>query len=148
MKTNRDFRDLFAELNAQDAEYIVVGAHALAAHGHVRATKALDVWIRATAENAKRVFQALASFGAPVGEIQPKDLALPGTIVQIGVAPVRIDVINEIDGVVFSDAWPARVRTQYGDQPVSVLSRQHLIQNKRAAGRTQDLADLERLEGD
>jgi hypothetical protein len=75
------------------------------------------------------------------------DLTEPGLILQIGVAPVRIDIITAIGGVEFEEAWPVRVLTKFADQPVSVLSKQHLIQNKRAAGRTQDLADLERLEG-
>jgi hypothetical protein len=110
---NRDFRDLLAEFNAHGVEYLVVGAHALAAHGHVRATKDLDVWVRPDKANAKHI----------------------------------IDVLTAIDGVTFEEAWPARMRTGFADLTVTVLSKQHTIQNKRAAGRTQDLADIERLEG-
>jgi hypothetical protein len=144
---NPDFRDLFAEFNAHGVEYLVVGAHALAVHGHVRATKDLDIWVRPDLENAKRVLRALAAFGAPAQQLTPADLTEPGLSFQIGVAPVRIDIITSIGGVEFEEAWPVRVLTKFADQPVSVLSKQHLIQNKRAAGRTQDLADLERLEG-
>jgi len=146
MRANRDFRDLFAELNASGADYLVVGAHALAAHGHVRATKDLDVWVRPTLENAERVYAALGAFGAPLGELAVADLAAAGVTFQIGLAPVRVDVITSIDGVTFEEAWPERVSSRYGDQPVQVLSRRHLIQNKRATGRLQDLADIERLE--
>jgi len=146
MLTNTDFRDLFAELNAVAAEYLVVGAHALAAHGHVRATKDLDVWIRASPENAARVHRALAAFGAPLQGLSVQDLAGPDLIFQIGIPPVRIDVITSIDGVDFEEAWPERVFSEYDDQRVHVLSRRHLIENKKASGRLQDLADVEFLE--
>jgi hypothetical protein len=144
---NRDFRDLLAAFNAHGVEYLVVGAHALAAHGHVRATKDLDVWVRTDAANARRVLEALRSFGAPLHDLTEADLSTPGVVFQIGVPPLRIDVLTAIDGVTFEEAWPARMRTHFADVPVTVLSKQHTIQNKRAAGRTQDLADIERLEG-
>ncbi len=143
---SRDFRDLLAEFNAHGVEYLVVGAHALAAHGRVRATKDLDVWIRPDPPNAQRTLQALRAFGAPLHDLTEADLSQPGLIFQIGVPPVRIDVVTAIDGVDFAEAWPARLLTRFADQPVGVLSREHLIKNKRAAGRTQDLADVEWLE--
>ena len=143
---NRDFRDLLAEFNVQSVEYIVVGAHALAAHGHVRATKDLDVWVRPDTENARRVLTALREYGTPLQDLTELDLATPGTVFQIGAPPLRIDVITAIDGVSFDEAWSARLQTKFADQPASVLSREHLIRNKRAAGRTQDLADVEWLE--
>ena len=142
---NRDFRDLFAELNAASVEFLVVGAHALAAHGHVRATKDLDVWVRPSETNAQRVLTALAKFGAPVSNISVNDLTTPGTIIQIGIEPVRVDIITTIDGVEFDPAWSARMSAHFGDQEIFVLSREHLVQNKRASGRTQDLADIEAL---
>jgi hypothetical protein len=147
MQTNSDFRDLFAALNAVDAEYLVVGALALAAHGHVRATKDLDVWVEASPENAERVFRALAAFGDPLDDLTVKDLASSDLIFQIGVPPLRIDIITSIDDVEFVDAWPERVSSEYADQPVNVMSRRHLIRNKKAVGRLQDLADVEALEG-
>jgi hypothetical protein len=143
---NQDFRDLLAEFNAHGVEYIVVGAHALAAHGHVRATKDLDVWIRPSSDNAVRVYAALGKFGAPLHELSAEDLSVPGTIFQIGVAPIRIDVITEIDGVDFESAWHERLAVPFADQVVNVLSRQDLIRNKRAAGREQDLLDVKWLE--
>jgi hypothetical protein len=146
VKTNSDFRDLLAALNAAGAEYLVVGAHALAAHGHPRASKDLDVWVHATVDNAERTYRALAAFGAPLDDLRVDDLSTAGTIFQIGVEPVRIDIITSIDGVDFEEAWPDRVSADYGGQPVSVISRKHLIQNKRAAGRPQDVADVDALE--
>ncbi len=144
---NRDFRDLLAVFNAHGVEYLVVDAHALGVHGHVRATKDLDVWVRPEADNAKRVLQALHSFGAPLHDLTAADLTEPGLLFQIGLPPLRIDIMTAIDGVDFSMAWPERMLTKFADQPVAVLSRQHLIQNKRASGRMQDLADVEWLEG-
>jgi len=144
---SQDFKDLLAEFNARAVEFLLVGAHALAAHGYVRATEDLDVWIRPDRANAKRVIEALQAFGAPLQDLTENDLVIPGLVFQIGVAPIRIDILTAIDGVEFDEAWAARSMTHFADQPVNVLSRAHLIQNKRAAGRTQDLADVERLEG-
>ncbi len=140
------FRDLVAEFNAHGVEFLVVGAHALAAHGHVRATKDLDVWVRPTRENAARTIRALRSFGAPLHDLTEQDFVEPGTIFQIGVAPVRIDIVTSISGVEFDEAWPRRLRARFADQEVGVLSREDLIRSKRAAGRPQDLADVDWLE--
>ena len=140
------FRDLLLEFNAFEVEYLVVGAHALAAHGHIRATKDLNIWVRPTPENARKAYRALASFGAPLHELREDDLSEPGIIFQVGVAPVRIDIITSIDGVEFADAWPDRMPAEFDGVPASVLSRHHLIQNKQASGRLQDLADVERLQ--
>lgn len=145
---NSDFRELIAEFNAHGVEYLVVGAHALAAHGHVRATKDLDVWIRPSWENAQRAIAALAAFGAPLHDLTTSDLATPGVVFQIGVAPIRIDILTAIDGVLFDGAWAHRVASQFGGLDVFVLSRNDLVRNKRASGRLQDLADVEWLERD
>ena len=143
---NQDFVDLLRAFSDRRVEHLVVGAHALAAHGHVRATKDLDIWIRPTPENAARAFQALIGFGAPTSDLEEADLSTPGTVFQIGVAPVRIDILTRIDGVEFDEAWAARVPASFGGASTAVLSKTHLIRNKRAAGRLQDLADVERLE--
>ena len=144
---SQDFRDLFAEFNAFRVEFLIVGAHALAVHGQVRATRDLDVWIRPDPGNARRAIEALNSFGAPTRDLTVEELSQPGLVFQIGVPPVRIDVITSISAVEFEEAWEARVPTRFADQEVSALSRDHLIRNKRASGRTQDLADIEALEG-
>ena len=141
-----DFRDLLSAFNAHGVEYLLVGAYAMAAHGRVRATGDLDVWIRPEQGNARRVLAALAEFGAPVHGLTESDLASADLVFQIGVAPLRIDVLTAIDAVAFEDAWRNRIESRFADQPVPVLSRDDLIRNKRAAGRAQDLADLEWLE--
>ena len=141
-----DFKDLLSEFNAHRVEYLVVGAYALAAHGRIRATGDLDVWVRPDAANARKVISALVAFGAPLQDLTESDLAQPGLVYQIGVAPLRIDVLTAIDAVDFSDAWQQRITTSFAGQAVPVLSATHLIQNKRAVGRSQDLADVEWLE--
>ena len=143
---NSDYRDLLAAFNAHDVEYIVVGAHALAVHGHVRATKDMDVWVRPSSQNAPRTLLALTSFGAPLHDLSEADISNPGLIFQIGVPPVRIEIITSIDGVEFADAWADRIEANLDGLRVPVLSRHHLIANKKASGRLQDLADVERLE--
>ena len=146
MTNSSDFADLFAALNAARADYLLVGAHALAVHGVIRGTKDLNVWVRPSADNAPRVYRAIASFGAPLAGVTVDDFSKPGIVFQIGVPPVRIDLTTVIDGVAFEDAWGARVSTMFEGQPIAVLSREHLIANKRATGRPQDLVDVERLE--
>ena len=141
-----DFKDLLSEFNAHRVEYLVVGAYALAAHGRVRATGDLDVWVRPDQENAKRVLEALVAFGAPLHDLSVEDLSRADLVYQIGVAPLRIDVLTGIDAVEFQEAWQRRVKTSFAGQEVPVLSVVDLIANKRAVGRAQDLADLEWLE--
>ena len=141
-----DFKELLLDFNARNVEYLVVGAHALAAHGHVRATKDLDVWVRPDQANAARVIQALDDFGAPLADLTIDDLTKPGTIFQIGLPPLRIDIITHIDGVDFFDAWRDRLQIMFDGAPVNVISRHHLIDNKKAAARLQDLADVEKLQ--
>ncbi len=143
---NRDFVEMLSELSAAKAEFLVVGAHAMAAHGRPRATGDLDIWVRPSPENARRVWDALARFGAPLGELSVDDLQSADLIFQIGVVPCRIDVITAIDGVEFDSAWSARVQARLGAITVPVLGRDHLLQNKRAAGRPKDLADVAWLE--
>lgn len=146
MSLNKDFRDLFASLNDAGAEYLLVGGYALAVHAQPRFTKDLDVWVNPTPQNAARVVRALQAFGAPLLGLTEQDLARPDIVFQMGVPPNRIDVVTGIDGVTFSDAWPARVATRYDDQAVPVIGREHLILNKRATGRVQDALDAELLE--
>jgi hypothetical protein len=145
---NNDYKDLLREFNDADVEYMVVGAHALASHGHPRYSEDFDVWVQPTPENAARVYKALATFGAPMERISVEDFVSDDLIFQIGVAPVRIDVITSISGVTWDEAWPESVPAFYGDVPVRVLGRKQLIANKRASGRPKDLIDLQTLEGD
>jgi hypothetical protein len=143
---NSDFRDLFAALNAVGARYLVVGGYALALHAEPRFTKDLDIWIDRTADNAQAVWNALAAFGAPVTGVSPADLASPDLVYQLGVPPSRVDILTSIDGVDFTRAWPRRVEERYGDQQAFFIGLADLVENKRATGRPQDLADIELLE--
>lgn len=146
---NDDFVDLLRALLAADARFLVVGAHAMAVHGVPRATGDLDVWVRPDDSNADRVWQALIAFGAPVDglEISQEDLRTPGMVVQIGLPPRRIDLLTEVSGLDFDEAWNQRVAHRVGALEVPFVCREHLIRNKRASGRAKDLVDLEILEG-
>ena len=143
---NPDFKDLLLLFNARGVEYLVVGGYAVAAHGHVRATKDLDLWVRPEPANAERTLEAIIEFGAPLHGLSLTDLVQPDLIFQIGVPPVRVDIITSVQGLDFPAAWQDRVEGIFGDLRVPVLSRRHLIENKKSVGRLQDLADVENLE--
>lgn len=142
---NQDFVDLLRAFGASDVRFMVVGAYALGVHGRPRATGDLDVWIEATPANAVRVIQALAEFGAPLADVAVADFAQPGIVFQMGLPPGRIDVLTQITGVAFADAWPSRVRAAFGPVEVDVIGREAFIANKRATGRAKDLGDIEAL---
>ena len=143
---NPDYRDMLSALLEESAEFLVVGAFALAAHGLPRATGDIDLWIHASAENSHRVWRALRRFGAPTQDLTVSDLGTPDTVFQIGVAPRRIDLLTTIDGVEFADAWPERALIELEGVILPVIARGHLVQNKRASGRPKDIADLAWLE--
>ena len=143
---NQDFVDLLRAFAAAEVRFLIVGAYALALHGRPRATGDLDVWVEATPSNAARVMRALAEFGAPLGEIDPKDFERPGVVYQIGVAPGRIDILTELTGLTFADAWDDRIRRPFGEVDVDFIGRASLIRNKRALGRAKDIADIECME--
>jgi hypothetical protein len=143
---NPDFLDLLRAFSAADVRFLIVGAYALAVHGRPRATGDLDVWVDATPPNAARVFRALAAFGAPLVGLSVDDLSKPGAVFQIGVPPGRIDILTELTGVTFADAWPNRIRRPFGEIEADFLDRASFLRNKRATGRLKDLADIEGLE--
>jgi hypothetical protein len=144
---NEDFRDFLAALLGTGTRFLVVGAHAMAVHGVPRATGDLDVWIAADAGNVDRAWAALLRFGAPVESmgVSREELSRPDQVVQIGLPPRRIDLLTSISGVSFGEAWPMRVTHEVEGLQVPFLGRASLVQNKRAAGRAKDLADLEAL---
>lgn len=146
MRLNQDFKDLFVALHATGARFLLVGGYALAHHARPRFTRDLDLWVEATPENAKRVHAALLRFGAPAEMFSEGDFIEPRWTVQLGVAPNRIDLTTSIDGVSFAEAWSARDQTEFMGETIPVIGRAHLIANKRAVGRLQDLADVELLE--
>jgi hypothetical protein len=146
MPVNRDFKDLFSAFSAADVRFLVVGAHAVIFYAVPRYTKDLDLWIEPTPENAARAWRALAEFGAPLQGVSVEDLWTPGTILQIGVEPNRIDILTEVEGLSFAEAWSDRQMSSYGSVPIGLLNLDDLMTSKRAAGRPQDRLDLEWLE--
>lgn len=146
MEPTRDFEELFASFAAEDVRFVVIGAYALAFHELPRYTKDVDLLIEASEDNAARILRALSAFGFGALSLRVEDLSAPGTTIQLGHEPNRVDLCTEIDGVSFEEVWRDREHGRYGNTPVSFVSREHLIRNKRASGRKQDLADLEKLE--
>lgn len=146
-KWNADFLDLVDAMNAEQVEYVIVGAFALAAHGFPRATGDIDFFVRPSAENAARVVSALEKFGAPLGAagVTAADFAKPGSIYQIGVVPRRVDVITEISGVSFDEALATRLVRDVDGRQVPFLGRELMIRNKRASARPKDLVDADAL---
>lgn len=142
---NPDFVDLLRAFAAAEVRFLVVGAYALAHHGRPRATGDLDIWVDATPDNAKRVMRGLAAFGAPLADATERDFSSPGIVFQMGVPPGRIDILTELTGVTFAEAWPDRDAGRFGDLTVDFLGRDAFLRNKRATGRAKDLHDLEGL---
>jgi len=124
---------------------LVVGAHALAVHDRPRNTKDLDLWIHATRDNAGRVWRALSAFGAPLDRLTIDDLSEDDVVFQVGVAPVRIDILTSISGVDFDEAWPGRVEIERDGFTVPVIGAEAFVKNKEATGRDQDLIDAARV---
>ena len=144
MKLHPDFSDFIAALNRNNVEYVVVGAFALAFHGHPRATGDIDFWIRPTSSNAKALIKALVDFGFGGLDITEKDV-LSGKIIQLGFPPVRIDIITIIDGLISDEIWQTKEKGKLGPHDVFYLGREAFIKNKRTMRRHKDLADLELL---
>ncbi len=142
---NPDFVDLLRAFAAADVRYLVVGAYAVSLHSRPRGTGDLDLWIEPTRDNATRVLAALKEFGAPTANLTAADLTASDSVVQIGVAPRRIDLLTTLTGVAFAEAWPDRVEGSIGGVACPVIGREALVRNKRALGRPRDLADLEML---
>ncbi|NUQ10834.1 MAG: hypothetical protein HUU26_00705 [Gemmatimonadaceae bacterium] len=142
-----DFRDVLAAFVAHDVRFLVVGAHALAAHGVPRVTGDLDIWIAPNESNASRVWDALAEFGAPLVALNVKvsDFSTPGQVVQLGLPPYRIDVMTSISGVEFDEAEQGSLAGMLFGAPVRFIGREALVRNKRASGRPKDLADVRSL---
>ena len=145
---NEDFEDLIGALNTAGCEFLIVGAHALAMHGIPRATADLDVFVRPSSENALKVVKALEHFGAPLHAhgISADDLSKPGVVYQLGLPPRRIDILTQISGTTFDEAAQDAKSGQFGRHSVKCIGLQALLINKRATGRTKDIADAEQLE--
>ncbi len=144
---NQDFVDLLRAFVEHDVRFLIVGAYALGVHGRPRATGDLDVWVEPASDNAARVMQALRQFGAPLEQVTEDDFSRPGIVFQMGLPPLRIDVLTELSGLTFDEAWPGRARANFGPVTVDVIGRDDFIKNKRATGRPRDLGDIDALGG-
>ncbi len=144
---NPDFIDFLSALLAEEARFLVVGAHALAVHGVPRATGDIDVWIERSPGNAERVIRALTAFGAPTDAlgVKSEDFEAPDVVIQIGLPPRRIDILTGVSGLTFEEAWSGRVMHPVNGLTVPFLGREALVRNKRSSGRFKDLGDLESL---
>jgi hypothetical protein len=145
MEVQPDFRELLKLLNAHAVEYVIVGGYALAFHGAPRYTGDIDILINPTASNSQRIMAALEKFGFGSVGLSERDFQYPGKVIQLGVSPVRVDLITSITGVSIDDAFTNSVDGKYGDIPVRYIGRDQFIHNKRATGRLKDMSDLEAL---
>ena len=145
MDVSVDYRDLFSAFNTHKVKYLVVGAYAVGYYAEPRFTKDLDVWVSADEANAARVYRALRTFGAPLTALRPHHFTNARMVYQIGVAPIRVDVLMGLPSVNFAAAWRRRRRSTYAGVPIYMISRIDLIRSKRRAGRAQDRLDLEML---
>jgi hypothetical protein len=145
MEVQQDFRDLLALFNAHEIDYLIIGAHALAYHGSPRYTGDMDILVRPDLQNARRILRALDEFGFGSIGLTVEDFVSSDKVVQLGVAPVRIDIVTSITGVSWDDAAAGRVAGTYGDVEVYYIGKKQFILNKRALGRKKDLSDLEAI---
>jgi hypothetical protein len=145
MEVQEDFKDLFALFNAHKVDYLIVGAHALAYHGSPRYTGDMDILVRPGPGNAHRILKALEAFGFGSVGLTAEDFTVPNKVIQLGVEPVRVDIVTSITGVSWEEAATGRVQGNYGDTVVNFIGKEEFIRNKQALGRKRDQADLEAL---
>lgn len=148
MELNRDFSEFIECFVARDVRFLIVGGYAVAAHGHPRYTKDLDVWVRVDRENAARIIAALDDFGFGGLGLSDDDFLSDDVVVQLGREPQRIDLLTFVSGVEFDEAYEHRVVARIGNLDVPVIGRAELRRNKLATGRLRDLADVEDLGDD
>lgn len=139
------FKEFIQSLNVNQVRYLVIGGYAVALHGHPRYTKDLDIWIEASSDNAAKMVQALEHFGFGSLGLKEGDFLVPNQVIQLGYPPNRVDILNTIPGVEFADCYVSRVRVDLDGELVDFIDLDNLKKNKRAAGRPQDLADVENL---
>jgi len=142
---NPDYKEILSILQNNNVEFLLVGAYALAIHGFPRATGDIDIFVKPDNDNAEKLYRALKIFGAPLRNISPVDFISPGIVLQIGVAPRRIDILTSIDGLTFDEASVGMETIQIEDLSIPVISRKNLIANKLATGREKDKLDAENL---
>jgi predicted nucleotidyltransferase len=146
MSLSRDFVEFIECLNERRVEYLLIGGYALAFHGWPRFTKDIDFWISPSRGNAEQLLEALEDFGFKEMDLSADDFCLPGKVVQLGMPPVRIDLVTSVTGLEFEAAYARRIESEYEGVSLTVIHLEDLIANKRAVGRPQDLLDLEKIE--
>jgi len=144
---HQDYEELFQCLNAARVKYLIVGAYAVVFYTEPRWTKDIDIWVEPSSRNAERVWSALKKFGAPIGgeRLSLKDLTNPNLVYQIGMPPVRIDVMMGIAGLSFSEAWKRRQTTKFGNETINIIGLKDLIEAKNSSSRSKDKLDLKKL---
>lgn len=145
MKLDKDLREFIELLNSLRVDYIVVGGHAVAFHGHPRFTGDIDFLARPSHENSERLINVIREFGFADFRLSPDDFTQPNSIVQLGQPPNRIDLLTSISGVDFDEAWDSKIAGELDGLPVFYLGWDSLLKNKRASGRAKDLADVSKL---
>ena len=145
-KAEKDFVEFIELLNKHNVKYLIVGAYALALYAKPRNTGDLDIFISSSDNNAASMVKVLKEFGFESAEINKKDFLTRGRIIQLGVSPVRIDIMNTIDGVKFNEAYKQVVKVRFGNSMANFISKEHLIKNKLSSKRKKDQADLEDLQ--
>jgi len=145
MELQKDIREFVELLLSEKVEFLLVGGYALAVHGAPRFTEDIDFLIHLSAENADRLIQVIEKFGFGDLEIERDDFLKPEYVIQLGMAPNRIDILTGIDGLSWEESWGGKVGYELDGLPIHVIGKEQLIKNKLASGRTKDLADAERL---
>jgi predicted nucleotidyltransferase len=142
---NEDYKEMLQLLSEGQVDFIIVGAYALGAHGYPRATGDIDIWVKPNNINSRKLYKALARFGAPLGQIEIDDFSTEGIVFQIGVIPRRIDIITKIDGVSYEEADEDKITVEVEGLMLPVISLDKLIKNKMATGREKDALDIKTL---
>ncbi len=143
-----DFKEFLKLLNDADVQYLLIGGYAVGYHGYPRATADMDIWVAISPDNAAKLVDVFHRFGMQDDQLKPALFQERGKIIRMGLPPMRIEVLTEIDGVDFAECYAARVTADIDGLPVQLISREHLLRNKRASGRHKDLDDLENLPDD
>lgn len=146
MRVEKDFKEFIALLNKNSVRYLIIGGFAYSFYAEPRFTKDIDILIESSKENAEKILTVIKNFGFPDVGLTYKDFLEPSQIIQLGIAPLRIDIVSSIKGMDFKTAWKNRVIGLFGDIDAYFISKKDLIKSKRALGRKQDLADIEKLE--
>lgn len=145
METSKDFEELFELLNRNEVKYLLVGGYAYAIYAEPRYTKDIDLFYEIDEVNAAKLLTAIQDFGFSSLQLDKDDFLVKGRVIQLGMPPYRVDLLNDIEGISFREAWKNKTRATYGEQEIHVISKMDLIKNKTAVGREQDILDVKRL---